>query len=987
MTRSELESPTSAGDQACKRSAEATDEDVSPRFTNNATDTSESVDLEPSPSCASASDGVAGTCRQCSALEVALVRRLVGSGRIEDARSLLEELKNSTDASDDIELLLGELLLAEGKVSEATACFLGMLADNPSCVPALKAVAQLHRRSGDLERAAEVAQKLFAIATDRQDSALSAFCAGIVVDLGVFRQAQGDLSRSVELYSEALRMHDSHDPALFQMGTLAVAQGKRDDAKFLYRRAVESNPAHVQALTNLGVLLKEDGQLAEAQAVLRQALTNAPNDRTVLQNLAALYVLLGNQAGGGPGETAADGISSGGARASLDSGPGSPCRHSTTRDPYTTPIATRSQAVDADAASEESVQTERVPPSGVGGVSDGVEVPRERGGCMHGTARSAYLRALAYDPTNADALYNLGVLEAAAEEWEAALFYYQTCVRLHPQHSMSWNNLGVVYQRVDNVPAAVECYEAAVATRPDFWLSLNNLGVICTVQGHAARAQRYLRAAIAANPDYAEAHNNMGVLLRDLGMVAEAIRCYEQCMRLAPAAPNAFQNRLLALNYTHGGEEPHVCAAHAEWGAAFAAQVQTLPPPDRAAWPPLAGRRLRVGYISPDLYRHSVSYFAEAPLRAHDRARVEVFVYCVTPRRDAKSAYLRADAEAAGCTWRSAAATGERALAELIRRDRVDVLVELTGHTAHNRLGVMRHRPAPVQVTWIGYPNSTGLAEVDYRVTDAVSDPPDTAQTYVETLLRLPGCFLCYTPMRGPPDVAPAPSVAHGYVTFGSFNALAKVTDEVLDVWCDILKAVPRSRLVLKNKPFLCPETQALWLRRFTARGVAGWRVDLLPLAAATGDHLGQYALMDIALDPWPYAGTTTTCEAIFMGVPVVTLRGACHAHNVGASLLTAIGIHDDWAAATRKQYVNIAADWAASPAALSRVRAELRSRMLASPLCDAGTFLPGLESELESCFRKWERSAPADAPAAATPAERAADGGKTTPAAEAAAA
>lgn len=282
----------------------------------------------------------------------------------------------------------------------------------------------------------------------------------------------------------------------------------------------------LQALTNLGVLLKQDGEVGEAQVVLQQALTNAPNDRNVLQNLSALYVLLGNQAGGSTCETGADGISSGGARASMDGRPlseDSPCRHNVQGETDTstgTPVATAGRGADSDSVSEETTQADR--PSPVArGPGEEEEGACDGAGGADGAARAAYLRALAYDPTNADALYNLGVLEAAVEAWEAALFYYQTCVRLHPQHSMSWNNLGVVYQRVDNVPAAIECYEAAVATRPDFWLSLNNLGVICTVQGQAARAQRYLRAAIAANPQYAEAHNNMGVLLRDLGMVAE----------------------------------------------------------------------------------------------------------------------------------------------------------------------------------------------------------------------------------------------------------------------------------------------------------------------------------------------------------------------------------------------------------------------------------------------------------------------------------
>lgn len=449
-------------------------------------------------------------------------------------------------------------------------------------------------------------------------------------------------------------MNESHDAALFQMGTLAVAQGKFDDAKFLYRRAVESKPGHVQvhlpltihtpmlapaiyrssaeyprgqylersagtnsasvlvsqqsskisaqrpvavvllittkqqqhtwkpdlartcvlvspvvrlcqhtyrlhsvpgliadqtsaaqwqapqhpphvqALTNLGVLLKQDGRLAEAQALLQQALTAAPNDRTVLHSLAALYVLLGNAAGGGSAaDTAADGLASGGARGGEAAGggchrpaPASPCL----QPPADAPDTPASAVADAEGtASEASVQMRRAaddddtPDDGVpvGADGDGEGSAAGDGDARAVSARAAYMRALAYDPTNADALYNLGVLDAAAEAWEAALFHYQTCVRLHPQHSMAWNNLGVVYQRVDNLPAAVECYEAAVATRPDFWLSLNNLGVIATVQGHAARAQRFLRAAIAANPEYAEAHNNMGVLLRDLGMVQE----------------------------------------------------------------------------------------------------------------------------------------------------------------------------------------------------------------------------------------------------------------------------------------------------------------------------------------------------------------------------------------------------------------------------------------------------------------------------------
>lgn len=269
-------------------------------------------------------------------------------------------------------------------------------------------------------------------------------------------------------------------------------------------------------------------------------------------------------------------------------------------------------------------------------------------------ARAAYERALAYDPASTDALYNLGVLAAADRSWERALFYYRTCVRLAPKNSLAWNNLGVAYQNVDNVAAAMECYEAAVAARPAFALALNNLGVLLTTQGHSARGRRHLRAAIAADATYAEAHNNLGVLLRDMGLVREvrlrphlhtdspprwgptaqcwtggcgcvqAIEAYERCTRLAPSSVNAAQNRLLALNYIHPGESALVCRAHADWGAATEAAAAPLPPLAPAEWRAAPDGRLRVGYVSPDLHRHSVSYFAEAPLLRHNRDAVEV---------------------------------------------------------------------------------------------------------------------------------------------------------------------------------------------------------------------------------------------------------------------------------------------------------------------------------------------------------------------------
>ena len=334
-----------------------------------------------------------------------------------------------------------------------------------------------------------------------------------------------------------------------------------------------------------------------------------------------------------------------------------------------------------------------------------------------------------------------------------------------------------------------------------------------------------------------------------------------------------------------------------------------------------------------------------------------VIVYSATPRADAMTQTLKQRVAAIDGTWRDVQHLTERQLAEAIRADGVDVLVELTGHTANNRLGAMALRPAPVQVTWIGYPNSTGLAEIDYRITDAVCDPIDTTQTFTETLVRLPGCFLSYTPSVEAPEVAPAPCLSAGYVTFGCFNTLAKVTPDVRSRWARIMRETPNSRLLLKAKPFACQTIQQRFLAAMAAEGVESWRVDLFPLTGGTGQHLSVYGTVDIALDTFPYAGTTTTCESLWMGVPVLTARGKCHAQNVGASLLAAVGGLEEFVAADEDDYVRRAVRLAGDHARLARVRSELRARMARrGGLCDARSFMRGVEARYAEMWRKWCR-------------------------------
>lgn len=410
----------------------------------------------------------------------------------------------------------------------------------------------------------------------------------------------------------------------------------------------------------------------------------------------------------------------------------------------------------------------------------------------------------------------------------------------------------------------------------------------------------------------------------------EAYRCYERSLRADRHARNTQHNLLMAENYLPGFPLEWMANDHTAWGEQFEERYPRLPPvPVRRVSPK---QPLRVGYLSGDFFTHSVSYFIEAALAYP--AGVQTYCYSNAAHEDETTARLRALAY----RWRRVHGLSAHEVAARIRKDRIDVLVDLSGHTAGNRLDVMALKPAPVAVTYCGYPNTTGLRTIDYRLTDAEADPWDTEQRFTEALVRLPRCFLCYTPPLDAPEVAPPPHEARGYVTFACFNNLCKVNDAVLAVWARILGAVPGSRLLLKSKGFANPEVRARVVGKLERLGVEGERVTCEPWTAARWDHLAAYGGADIALDTFPYAGTTTTCESLFMGVPVVTLTGAGHAQNVGRSLLRAVGL-PEWVAGSVEEYVATACALAAEKGRLSEMRRMLRVQVLGSELCDGEGF------------------------------------------------
>lgn len=546
-----------------------------------------------------------------------------------------------------------------------------------------------------------------------------------------------------------------------------------------------------------------------------------------------------------------------------------------------------------------------------------------------------YREALVNCPSNANAYYNLGVSYAEMHKYDKALINYQLTVHFDPRCAEAYNNMGVIFKEQENLEKALKYYHLAIQCNPRFAQSLNNLGVAYTTSGRLTEAFEYLARAVSVAPNYAEAYNNLGWLFWDHGDLAQALRMYERCIELSPTSKNPSQNRLLALNYLHGVSSELVFQAHSAWAERFCREVGA----PYTNWPnsKVPERRLRIGYISPDFFHHSVSFFVHALLEHANEERFEIFIYSNATREDDKTELFKSIVPPQ--RWRKVVGLPAVEACELIRADQIDILVELAGHTANNRLDVIALKAAPIQITYIGYNNTTGLGAIDYRLVDEMVDPLDTTQPFSEELVRVPGCFLCYTPPSRVPDIEELPALRHGFVTFGSFSCLAKVGDPVVALWARCLHEVPNSRLLVKNKGFYSPDVQATFIAKFKACGIPEHRLKLMALAPTSYEHLNIYNEVDIALDTFPYSNTTTTCESLLMGVPAVTLVGNTHGSRVCYTLLNAIGI-GDFAAHSQEAYVTKVKGLCSNLQTLALLRQNLRQIMLSSPLCDGPGFV-----------------------------------------------
>ena len=495
---------------------------------------------------------------------------------------------------------------------------------------------------------------------------------------------------------------------------------------------------------------------------------------------------------------------------------------------------------------------------------------------------------------------------------------------------------------------AVAAYRQALALVPANVSALSNLGNALRLAGQLSEAEMVCRQALSIDKRFAAAWNNLGNALTELGRSEEASACYQQALALRLDFPEAVHNAgsgsLFNMLYRHDLSVQEIADRHRRWGA-------SLPPHAPRQFRRLieAGRRLRVGYLSPDFREHAMLHFLEPILAAHDRRHFEVFCYAQGPAMDAHTQRLMGY----GHHWRWIHDLGDDELVRRIEDDRIDLLIDCAGHTNGTRLRALARKPAPLMLSWLGYLFDSGLPAIDYRLTDAWVDPPapDSAAC-PERPLRIAGGMVAYRPHRGSPRVSVAPCARNGFITFGSFNNIQKFNSAVAQTWATILQRVPASRLVLQSKCLvdlgMCGRVRGL----FEAFGIGPER---LLLRAASADFLSRYADLDVALDTFPYGGGATTCDALWMGVPVVTLSGDRPCGRLSTSLLNQVGCAQ-WIAASISSYIDIACDLASHPGHLGLVRQRLRRQVMSSSLADEKGFVFRLEQVYRQLAEQHDR-------------------------------
>jgi protein O-GlcNAc transferase len=780
------------------------------------------------------------------------------------------------------------------------------------------------------------------------------------VEIALEQHQAGNLARAEALYMEILRQDPGNVDAIHLLGVLALqgkapesavqlisaalrktpdvpifhynlaeaydALGKKQEALEEYTRAAELDPEYVAALNNRANLLNEARRFDEAEASCRSALAVDPKDPAVLNNFA--NALRGQR-----------------------------------KIP---------EAIESYRAAIKERPAFLAAMSNLAGCL-----------CLLGCADEGialFKEVIQLNPALADSHNNLGAALIGVKRFEEAGQYFQGAIDLNPKHFQALNNLGAVLRTLARPHEALPFLRDAVELSSDSAEARSNLAACLKETGQHAEALEHIDKVVELRPEAAPAHFLRGVILRDLTRYDEGIEALEKTLQLEPnhagtlaALGYAYQERgqleesmkilkrsieinpdpgnhsnvLLVSNYHPGYSPKDLFEAHKGWAALHETPLRENWPVHKNDRSP--DRKLRVGYVSPDFRNHSVSFFLGPILEHHDHSQFEIYGYAHLAGTDMQTWRVRSLID----QWREISGLQPDEVARQILSDEIDILVEVAGHTANNALQVFARKPAPVQINMIGFPSTTGLSAIDYRITDALCDPPGRTDEFnTEELIRMPRIFWCYEPPDQHPDIGPLPAMETGTVTFVSTNNLTKITPDVQKMWASVLKEIPRSRLIIQTNATASMHTQKAITSVFARQDVSADRL-IFRKATDMQTYLRLMERSDMALDPFPFNGGTTTCHSLWMGAPVITLAGDRHASRMGLSMMTAIGL-PEFVAYTPQDYVRIAVEFANDLPRLQEIRAGMRDRLKSSPLLDAAGYTRELEAKFRTVWKKW---------------------------------
>lgn len=700
----------------------------------------------------------------------------------------------------------------------------------------------------------------------------------------------GRFEMAAEMFDRAVLLDCSVPEYHYNLAISLWALGRLEEAVARFEKALILKPSFVEALCDLGDVFANLNQLREASVRYERALTLAPNMPETLCKLGDMLQVLG----------------------------------------------------DVDQAIQRYEQAVLLKPDLIVALSNLGSALYGQG--KFGDAIFRYEQCIAYDPSVAETFCNLGNALYSQGRFTDAVARYEQALSMKPVFPKALCNLGDALLALGRFEEAALRYEQALAIDPNIPEGLCNLGDALQGQGRLSEAIARYEQALSVKADLPEAFCNMGNALLNQGRVAEAIGHYTRALAIRPELRTAYSNLLMALHYVGSPTSADISQHAARCARLFAVEPLRLEFEKSA----ITQRRMRIGYVSGDFGNHPVGYFIQRILPAHSRSIVEVFCYSNGSADDELTASLRRSAD----HWREIAGLSDTDTVQMIRRDCIDILIDLSGHTLGNRLSVFAMRAAPVQATWLGYFGTTGLPAMDYIIADRFVAPPNRASDYVECVWRMPDSYLCFAPPSLDIPVRPALPQIDAPFMFGCFSNLAKASPESIDLWSSVLNRIPHSNLLLKAKGLDDAGVRKRLLDQMASRGVAAERI-VFSGASSRKDYLATYHRIDLMLDTTPFSGGTTTAEALWMGVPVVTLRGPTWAGRICESILSAVGLAD-WVAATAEEYVEIATRLAADTEGLTTLRLGLRARVEASPFCDATRFTRNLEDAYRTMWGHW---------------------------------